>query len=134
MAQFQLTREQSANLTKLVEDLQTAKAKISEAVDKYNESVSELRAPVEVVVTEYNEILGEVRTLCNTVANKAQDAVDEKSESWQDSDRGQSAIEWQLAWEGIELDDVDYQWPDELTIESPQHDQDLQDLPEEMEA
>jgi hypothetical protein len=48
-----------------------------------------------------------------------------------ESERGVAAQAWQESWEGIELDDVDYQWPDELEIEIPDYSDDLKDLPEE---
>jgi hypothetical protein len=34
-------------------------------------------------------------------------------------------------WEGIELDDIDFQWPDELEISIDDHADSLKDLPEE---
>jgi hypothetical protein len=103
--------------------------KIEEAVSEYNQEVEKLRTPVELAVTEYNELVGEARTLCSEVAAIASDSIGDKSEKWQEGDKGQAAQEWADAWDGVDLSDMDYQWPDELVIEIPTYDSDLQELP-----
>jgi hypothetical protein len=130
----QLTKEQSGNIAKLIDELTLAGKKIEIAVSTYNQDVEKLRAPVEIAVTEYNEIVSEARTLCSDVANKITSYISDKSEKWQESDKGQAVQEFADAWEGVDLSDIDYAWPDELIIEIPTYDSDLEELPQEAEG
>lgn len=127
---FKLTKDQAAEKSRLTDEIVGAKAKIEQAMQAYNTSVAALRPPVEEVVTQLNNLLAEAREFCSGIAAKAQDDIDEKSDKWQDSDAGQAAMEWQQGWEGVELDDLDYQWPDELEIDIPDYDEALEDLEE----
>lgn len=130
---FSLTKTETETFDKLTEDLAQKSKLIEEAVSVYNIAVQPLRIPVEEAVTEYNQILLEVRELRNTIVTKAQDNFSGKSEKWQESDSGQAAEEWINSWEEIDLDDIDYQWPDELTIDLPDHANDLETMATEAE-
>jgi hypothetical protein len=115
----------------LIEDLALAAARIEESVAHYNLETDPLRTPVELAVTKYNELVAKAREFCSEVARQTELDIGDKSEKWLESERGEAAQSWQDLWEGIELDDIDYQWPDELEIEIPSHSDDLKDLPEE---
>jgi hypothetical protein len=128
---FQLTKEQNGRLDKYIDDLTIIGQRITAAVSDYNAEVEQLRPPVEVAVTEYNELLGEVRQLVSDIVAKGNESIDEKSEKWQEGERGEAAQEWVDAWEGIDLSDLDYQWPDDLTIDIPDYDAELENLPQE---
>lgn len=128
---FSLTKDEAQELAILITRLETAKDEISSAVQSYNEAIEPLRIPVEEAVTAYNSILEEARALVTGITEKAESAFGDKSEKWQDGDQGQEVREWIDSWDGIELDDVDYQWPDDLSIDLPTYDTDLRDLPTE---
>jgi hypothetical protein len=130
---FKLSKEELRIRTQLIDDLNLAAVRIEEAVNSYNLNVDHLRTPVELAVTKYNELVSKARELCSSVANQAELDIGDKDEDWLDTDRGQSVQSWQESWDSIELDDVDYQWPDELEIDIPDYPDDLKDLPEEAE-
>jgi hypothetical protein len=131
MTSFALTKDESATLSRLIDDIASSKAKIEQTITIYNQQVEVLRSPVESAVTELNNHLAEARTLCSSVAARAQAKIDDKTEKWEESDEGEAATVWQSSWDGIELDDLDFQWPDELMIDIPSYDEDLEDLPKE---
>jgi hypothetical protein len=130
---FKLTSEQARTKSKLTEELILAAADIDQAVTVYNDQVGGLRTPVETAVTKYNEILAKARDLCQNIAEEADQDLGDHDEEWLDTDRGQAAQSYQESWEEIELDDIDYQWPEELEIDITDHTTDLKDLPEEAE-
>jgi hypothetical protein len=128
---FKITKEEAKTRSQLIEDLGQAAADIDQCVAVYNDQVGGLRHPVEIAVTKYNEIVSKARDLCSDISQKAEQDIGDKSEKWLDTVKGQGAIAWQESWGGIDLDDIDFQWPDELEIEIPDYDSDLRDLPEE---
>jgi hypothetical protein len=128
---FKLTKEELKTRTLLIDELALAAVRIEESVAHYNSQVEALRTPVEIAVTKYNELVSKARDLCIGIAGRADQDLGDKSEQWMESERGMAAQSWQESWDGVELDDVDYQWPDELEIDLPDYDSDLKDLPEE---
>jgi hypothetical protein len=128
---FKLTKEELQTRTQLIDELGLAAVRIEESVDHYNLEVDHLRSPVEIAVTKYNELVSKARELCSSISQKAELDIGDRSEAWLESDKGSAAQAWQESWEGISLDEIDYQWPDELEINIQDHADDLKDLPEE---
>jgi hypothetical protein len=128
---FKISKEELRTRTQLIEDLALAAADIDQCVSVYNDQVGGLRTPVELAVTKYNELVSKARELCSEITQEAEQDLGDKSEKWLDSERGIAAQSWVESWDGIELDDLDFQWPDELEIEIPDYPDDLKDLPEE---
>jgi seryl-tRNA synthetase len=129
---FQLTKDQDGTLAKLIDDLTLAKQKITAAANTYNDEVAELRPSVEEAVTEFNNLLGEIRQLVSDIVTRGNESIDQKSDKWQESEKGEAAREWVDAWDGLDLSDLDFSWPDELEIDVPEYDSELEDLPKEM--
>jgi hypothetical protein len=128
---FKISKEDARTKSILIEDLTLAAARIDESVDHYNKTVEGLRTPVELAVTKYNELVSKARELVTHIAEEAEQDIGDRDEKWLDTDRGQSCQSWQESWDGIELDDIDYQWPDELEIDVTDYAQELKDLPDE---
>jgi plasmid maintenance system antidote protein VapI len=128
---FRLTKEELRTRTQLIDDLNIAATAIDQAVAQYNLDVDHLRTPVELAVTKYNELVAKARDLCVQVAGRAEQDLGDKSEEWMETEKGLASQSWQESWDGIELDDLDFQWPDELEISIDDHADSLKDLPEE---
>jgi hypothetical protein len=128
---FKLTKDELRTRTQLIDDLNIAATAIDQAVATYNDQIEGLRPPVEIAVTKYNELVSKARDLCIQVAGQADQDLGDKSEDWMETERGIAAQSWQESWDNVELDDVDYQWPDDLEITIPDYPDDLKDLPEE---
>jgi hypothetical protein len=128
---FKISKEEAKTRSQLIEDLELAATEIDQCVDVYNTQVNLLRTPVEVAVTKYNELVAKARDFCSSISNQAELDLGDKSEKWMEGEKGQAAQSFQESWGGIELDDLDFQWPDELEIDIDNHADDLKDLPEE---
>jgi hypothetical protein len=130
---FKISKEDARTKALLIDDLNIAANAIDQTVDEYNQKVNALRTPVEIAVTKYNELVSKARDLCNKIAEEAEQDIGDKSEDWLDTDRGQAVQSWQESWDEIELDDMDFQWPDDLEITIPDYPDELKDLPDEAE-
>lgn len=128
---FKLTKAELIQRVDLVERLNAAATKVEEAIDTFNERLAEQKEALEAAVVAYNEILSEVREFAEEIATEAESAISDKSEKWQDGDKGQAATEFKDAWEGLSFDDLELDLPEELTFEAPGHSDDLENAPEE---
>lgn len=131
---FALTKTELSQFTNLLTELTSARGKIDQVIMIYNQQVEALRPPVEEAITGYNSILAKVRDFTSGIAARGREELDNKSEKWLESDTGQSAEEWTESWETVELDDIDFQWPDELTIDLDDYLESLEDLPQAAEG
>lgn len=131
---FALTKTELSQFTNLLTELTSARGKIDQVVTIYNQQTEALRPPVEEAITGYNSILAKVRDFTSGISARGREELDNKSEKWLESDTGQSAEEWTESWETVELDDIDFQWPDELTIDLDDYLENLEDLPQAAEG
>jgi oligoendopeptidase F len=128
---FKLTKQEAEERGKIIADLIEAWAKVETVLDHFNEEISELRDEVTNEITTYNEVLTRARAFADSIANRAEEEFGEKNEKWQEGDTGGEANDWKDAWENIDLDDLEPEFPDELEIDVPTHAEDLEGLPTE---
>lgn len=80
------------------------------------------------IINIYNEALNAAREFVEETKNRLQEEFDAKSESWQESERGNSATDMIAEWENLDLgDDVDLS-------DTLNHSGLLEDLPTESES
>jgi hypothetical protein len=62
--------------------------------------------------------------------------IGDKSEKWQESERGQQALEFHQAWENAqyELQDIELEEPSELNLPEELHSDIIENLPEDSES
>jgi ClpP class serine protease len=126
-----LTKEQEERRTKILLELREAAQEVESKVGNYNAARDQAWADVEAAVEHYNTVRGEAEELRDEVVNDAQAAIGDKSENWQESDKGQEAASWVEEWENLELDELSVDEPDELSADEPSHADDLENLPGE---
>jgi hypothetical protein len=114
---FKLSKADRERRDGYVTSMREAEAKIDDAVSTYNAEMGLHRASVEAAVEAFNQILEEARGFCEDIATEADGQIDDKSEKWQEGDKGQAAVAWKDAWEQIELDALELDWPDDLAVE-----------------
>lgn len=131
---FKLSKQDAERRAKEVADLNELKDKVNAAVETYNEKVTELKAAVQEAVDEYNGALAEARGFVEDVASQAQSEYDDKSERWQESEKGMSVAEWISEWESAELEDIELTFPDDLALDDIEHPDVIENLPEEASA
>ena len=130
---FKLDKQDTARRDKLVEELRDGRGVLEDAVSTFNAAVEELKAPLLAALEKYNEIVEEARGFVEDIASTADGQFDDKSEKWQEGDKGQAARNWIDAWQNEPFDALEIAFPDELTLpdEETDHDGRLENLPEE---
>jgi hypothetical protein len=128
---FKLNKQERVTRDEHVAQLERAWADLVQAVSDYNESEPKLREPVDKAVADYNEVVGEAKSFAEEIANRSEGEYDEKSEKWQEGEKGQAAAEFRDAWQTIDMEEIELAWPEELAIEDPDHAPELAELPTE---
>jgi hypothetical protein len=74
-------------------------------VDKKETLVLQLKAlesSIEKLVDEYNDTIGSINQFAEDIQQRQQDYYDDRSETWQESDRGSEYEDWKSEWECFE--------------------------------
>ena len=130
---IKLDKAQRAELEKFRKSLRESEDAVTDAVAEYERRCESAREELIPVLEKHNELLAEVKEFASNVAAVVRDAIDERSEKWQESDKGTAAEEFQSSWEGYDPDE--YSIPDEVLVEEIDSSADaldeLQEEPEE---
>jgi len=105
---FKLTKTQLAQRGDFVAKLELAAEAVGSAVDTANSAIDAAAAKVNDAIDAYNEILADAAEFAENIGADAQSEIADKSERWQEGDRGTAATEWADAWEGLDLSPVDH--------------------------
>ena len=127
---FKLTKAEDQRRMDYVTSLNELKSKLEDAIGEFNAKREELKAPVEAAFNAYKEALAEAKGFAEDIASAAEGQIDDKSERWQESERGEAARSWQQEWEGAELDEPDdIDFGDDLDTPDLDHADTLENLP-----
>ena len=116
---FKLAKEEISTRNAIQTKLNDAWAEVEKSVGDFNDAVQELRGPVDTAVTKFNEAAAEANEFAANVAARASEEFDNKSENWQESDKGQEASSWKDEYENFTMDELEEGWPDDLDIPQP---------------
>src|SRR5580658_8424690 len=111
-------------------NLQSAKGTLEDEITAYNTAVSEKFAAVEASISEYNAALEAAREWRDDIVAEIDEYVSERSERWQNSDAASEMEAWKGEFEGLSLDDIELESPDELAIPDEVDDEVLNNVPE----
>ena len=128
-----LTQTHLASRDTLVAALNETYEALEDAVSEYNTTLAEAWNEVLSAEEAYNAAVGEAQEWLKDRAAEIQAYIDERSEQWQASERGQAYTAWQDAFE-VTLDASDLPPPDELEMPGDNPAETLSDLPEEVGA
>lgn len=102
---FRLTKAEDARKSELEGELNKLFGEADDAKSDLNEKISELVAEFnEKYLGPLNEKIDEARGFVEDIKNERQEEFDDKSERWQDGERGEAAQEWLQAWENAEAE------------------------------
>ncbi len=129
-----LTKEQTAERDAMVAKLSATRSALDTAIEAHNALVRGALAALDAVAAEYNEALEEARGFAGDIARTAEEAIGERSDKWQEGEKGEAARTFAEEWEGVSLEDFDI--GDAGEIDSPDEDAaetlaSLPDAPEE---
>ena len=111
---FKLTKSQLTERADAIAKIQAARTPLLDAITEFNELLGVKREAFEGLVSKYNQALTEAREFAERIATDAQEAIDAKSERWQESGKGQAASAFQEEWSNLDLADVELGFPDDL--------------------
>lgn len=131
---IKITKADEKEWGKLTGAMVLLDVELDAAITAYNEAVKEAYEKLNGAVTAYNEAQTEVREWIEQQVSDWQEDFAERSEKWQEGEKGQAAQSFIEAWESHanELEEVEVDEPDELEIDRPDWQDD--ELPREPEA
>jgi hypothetical protein len=115
---FKITKQQLAERGALAADLRKKAEALNIAIIAFNQTIQPVSQVVRDALEDYNGILEKARVLADSITEPAQRQFDEKSEKWQESDKGVHVRIWIEQWE-MSLEDVDLDLPEPLTEIDP---------------
>lgn len=129
-----LTREQIALKDSLVSSLKQHNQNLATAFIEYNAVVKSAWEKLNEVQVAYNGAIEDAKTFAQTVAEKIEDGMRDKSDTWLQSPKGEAVDDFLTKWQDVTLDDVELNEPEELDINSVEdHAVLLGELPDEIE-
>lgn len=130
---FKLSKQERAQRDEHVERLENAWGELEQAISTYNGEAEKLKPPVELAIEKYNEMMAAAKEFAEQVAKRIEEKYDEKSEKWQEGEKGQVAAEFRDAWQHMDMEEIELRWPEEVSIDDPDHAPELAELPTEAE-
>jgi hypothetical protein len=129
---FKLSKEENNQRDELVAKLEIAGTDIDAAVILANATLETLLLPINEKIAAYNEILAEAKELVEDVAARMQDEFENKSEAWQEGEKGVAASAFITTWTDLdfeEVEEVEIELIEELDLA---HRDDLENAPSEV--
>jgi hypothetical protein len=117
---FTLKKAARADLDALTAQLSTRYEELSEAMEAYNAAVTEAFAPLREALAEFNGAQSDLREWAKeNVIDGWRDQYEAKSETWQDSAKGEETLRLIDEWETIveSLEDYEIEKPAALDPE-----------------
>ncbi len=116
-------------------------SELEEAICKFNDGRSTAYALLEESKTEYETARDEAKTLAEEYTADMENFADEKSDRWQESERGEAyRSDFIGEWQNVDIKELDLEGPEEVTCDQPEPlneidnaADDLEELPTEFE-
>ena len=124
---FKLTKAEVKEGAQIAAALEEALAILDKACEVFNNDLESMRLVVQDAIDGYNDKLSDARQFSEDLATRFEIEIDEKSEKWQEGEAGSAASELKDAWEALELDDIEADLPDDIKIDL-EHASDLRDM------
>jgi Fe2+ transport system protein B len=102
MRNFGLTKDELVERDRLAEALEKARLALVDAIATYNAKLEEeIKVPVVDAIAAYGDALTEAKEFAETIVSDAESDIDDKSERWQESERGEQAVGFKDRWQEI---------------------------------
>lgn len=132
---LKLTKGDMATLGVIVDDLRGAQGKLEDAINVANAAIRDLNDQLDQAFADYNGVIDTSNDLMDEIRSRLRDEWDNRSETWQQSDRGIDAEGWVSQFEEITFSQVDSHVIDEVPMPEDAEDiaSQVEDLPMEWE-
>lgn len=131
---FKLTKDEKKARDEHDEKLKEAHAAVVEAVKAYNEKRAELWDAISSACDAFDEAREAAEEWARDVGSRIDDECSEKSDKWQDSDRGQEVQSWKGEYENFSLEALELEDPGDIDEPDAPQESYFEGLPEEVEA
>lgn len=111
---MKLDKEQRARLSKLRDEYREAVAAVNAEKEEAEAEIAKAVSTLNDRIADLNAIIENANELRDQIQSEIADYIGEKSDKWQEGDRGQAFEEWRSQWDN-EVETVDP--VDEITIE-----------------
>lgn len=111
---FALTKPLQKERDALLDKLRGAATDVQTAISDMNEAMADHKTSVEEAQEVYNELLGELQAFRDARVEEWRGEYDEKSEKWQEGERAETVSSWIEEYEGIDLEDINIDLPDDV--------------------
>lgn len=128
---FKLDKAEIKRRDELIEQLGKAQAALEDAISSFNEKLSDLRDGLIEKVNDYNEALADAQSWIEDVKADREGEYEDKSERWQEGEKGQAARAWLDEYEAFELTEVELDLPGDIEEPDLSHADELSGLSEE---
>lgn len=110
------SKDQQAERDRLIAALTAAESEIETAIARYNSHLGEHRDEITAVVAVYNELVADADALRNWAEADIQEYMNDRSEKWQEGERGQAYEVWRQSFENLDLSGIgiEVELPDDL--------------------
>lgn len=127
-----LSKTQLDGRTLVCDKLRDTYLVLEGAVEKFNTALDDLWQKVEDAEAKYNTVVQEANEWRENIASEIEEFIQEKSDKWQEGDKGQAYVEWHTQYDAIELQDVDLERPESLSLDDGDQADILEELDEEL--
>jgi hypothetical protein len=127
---FKLTKQEQAQRSDLVGRLIASREELDHCLGGVHDALEMAAEALRSSVEAYNELVEEARGFAADIAAQAEEDIGEKSERWQEGERGEAAQEWQREWENAEWEEVELPTIERISFDNLDHADVLDGLPE----
>lgn len=97
---FKLNKQEDARKSELEQELEQLVGSATDGLEELREKIGELVEEFnEKYVTPLGDKMDEARGFVEDIQNERQEEFDDKSERWQEGERGEAAQSWLQQWE-----------------------------------
>ena len=126
------TDEQLQEHADIIEKLREAKSKLETSVSKFNDLVASESAEVQAELDDYNELVDSAEEFRTQVVGDMNEHYYDKSDKWQESEKGQAYLEWISDWDNADLAPIEIEFPDPIDEPELHHDESFGQLATEL--
>lgn len=129
---FKMTKTQIEQIADIAGKIRQKTDELEGEVGNINTQITNMiETNITPLVGQYNDLLSEARELIDTIASDMRGEFDDKSETWQEGERGQTVSDFIQQFEDLDLQEIDTPTFEELTIDLDDEASNIEALPEE---
>jgi chromosome segregation ATPase len=130
---MKLTKKQQAEKADHAQTIRKKHEALEQAVAAYNTAMREQRAKVEEALNDLNGAITDAESWREEIANAQEEYYDNKSEKWQEGDKGNAYSSWKDEWgnEFEQMEEIEFPELEVPECDLPDTIENLNDQPEE---